>query len=58
MCGCLNELKYNVEIDIINLCDIIEAPKVRNINKGIKFCCKGRIIYLNRLFNDSRRYFI
>ena len=37
----LNGLEYNVEVDIIKFCDIIEAPKVRNINKNVKFRCKG-----------------
>ncbi len=41
---CLNKLKYNVEIDNIKICDIIEVPKVLSIDKDFKFFRKSGIV--------------
>jgi hypothetical protein len=42
--GCFNRLKYNVEINGIKFCGMIEAPKIININKDFKFRRKNRIV--------------
>ncbi len=50
--GYLNRLESNIKIDIINFCGMIEAFKIKNINKGIEFCFEVRVVYLSGLFDS------
>ena len=54
----MDGLTRGVEVDIINFYNIIEAPKVRGLDKGVKFRRKGRILCQSGLFDDIRRCLI